>query len=186
MVNGATRRSRSRAAVAKRSFWDTVWFNLIKLTAYPLTLLLGIFLVFFVFAEIVAVEGPFEHLNKLIKTELEDATISKLEKFLLKLIETVVTWLTSHKPKVAAISGYSVVWVSKPTRDCTIIYLLGVLVVLSFRSVSVIFHLIIALFLFFYINTQRVEFRALFAVCAAVSLVIYTDLHISYKLYVLP
>lgn len=56
MVNGTTRRSRFRAAAVGRSFWDTVWFNLIKLTAHPLTLLLGIFLVFFVFAEIVVID----------------------------------------------------------------------------------------------------------------------------------
>lgn len=83
--------------------------------------------------------------------------------------------MISHKPKVAAIAAYSLVWVSRPSKDCTIIYLPSLLVVLSFPSVTVIFHLIIALFLFFYINTQRVEFRALIAVCAAVSLIIYTN-----------
>lgn len=176
MVNSATRRSRRRITNASRSFLDTLWLSVLKCAAHPVTFSLVVFLILFVVSEVIVSEGPFEYIDKLLKSELK-TDLSKTEKFLLTLIEKLFNLVTVQKKKVASLLGYIVPVIVNPSKTKLVIFVVAAVIVLAFPSINIYTHLITGLALFFYLNIVKIEHRAIIAFLYIASITIY--LHVT-------
>lgn len=175
MVNGANRRSRARANVARRSFLDSLIVVLLRIVAHPVSLVLAIFLTLFVAAEVLEATGPLESLDKLIKTELGSKDVNKLEKFILKAIDKCLAFIILYKTKVVATLAYSIFVALNPTKLRWSVFGTAVLIVVAIPSLPVFYHLITAVALVFYLALPRVEHKALAVFIYVGGMVLYTS-----------
>ncbi|APG77652.1 hypothetical protein [Hubei virga-like virus 21] len=175
MVNGAFRRSRARATVARRSFLDSLLVVLLRVVAHPVSLVLAVFLVLFVAAEVLETTGPLESLDKLIKQELGSKDINSLEKFLLKGFDKCIVFVILYKTKVVATLAYSIFVALNPTKLRWSVFGAAVLIVVAIPSLPVFYHIITAVALVFYLALQRIEHKALTVFIYVAGMVLYTS-----------
>lgn len=175
MVNGAFRRSRARASVARRSFLDSLLVVLLRVVAHPVSLVLAVFLVLFVAAEVLETTGPLESLDKLIKQELGSKDINSLEKFLLKGFDKCIVFVILYKTKVVATLAYSIFVALNPTKLRWSVFGAAVLIVVAIPSLPVFYHIITAVALVFYLALQRIEHKALTVFIYVAGMVLYTS-----------
>lgn len=180
--------------MVKRDFLKTIRTNrdtgfgkmvrsILAVFAHPLALIMTVFLVSFLCAEVLetGTKHPLELLLKFFDDESKKDNLNKLEKMGISLMKPALKFVVGHKDKVTAIVAMLITAVLRPSRTNIFLVSIAVTLILTINGIKVYDWLLAALFLFVFRATGSVEWRGTLGALAALVFVLKVVLEFELK-----